>query len=246
MGITKTDFMRGMQCRKMLWLDKHKPKLKKIPPEVQQRLDAGNDFGDQAMAMFGPYEEMTVYRPGTTIPDKKAMAAKTQEHLLRGTPVICEAAFINYNNYCALDILRKTDHGYDIYEVKNAPAVREQFIKDVGFQYYIADRCKVNIDRIYIVTHGPDEEKPFVPNDVTEKAKGYARWVNENIWDLNRMQKEREEVQVEVGDQCSYPYECWYYDYCHGCQDPDFEDPYAPASEEQISMIMVSENRDNK
>ena len=60
MAITKTDFMRGMQCPKMLWLDKHKPSLKVIPPEVQARLDAGNDFGDRAMAMFGPYEEMTV------------------------------------------------------------------------------------------------------------------------------------------------------------------------------------------
>lgn len=48
MGITKTDFMRGMQCRKMLWPDKHKPSLKVMPPEVQQRLDAGNDFGDRA------------------------------------------------------------------------------------------------------------------------------------------------------------------------------------------------------
>lgn len=126
MGITKTDFMRGMQCRKMLWLDKHKPGLKIIPPEVQQRLDAGNDFGDRAMAMFGPYEEMTVYRPGTTIPDTKAMVDKTEEHLEKGTPVICEAAFINYNNYCAVDILRKTDTGYDFYEVKNAPAVYDQ------------------------------------------------------------------------------------------------------------------------
>ena len=71
MGITKTDFMRGMQCPKMLWLDKHKPKLKVIPPEVQEKLDAGNEFGDLAMGMFGPYEEMTVYRPGTHIPDKR-------------------------------------------------------------------------------------------------------------------------------------------------------------------------------
>ena len=63
MGITKTDFMRGMQCRKMLWLDRHKPSLRVIPPETRSRLDAGNDFGDRAMAMFGPYEEMTVYLP---------------------------------------------------------------------------------------------------------------------------------------------------------------------------------------
>ena len=27
MGISKTAFMRGMQCPKMLWLDKHKPEF---------------------------------------------------------------------------------------------------------------------------------------------------------------------------------------------------------------------------
>ena len=74
--------MRGMQCPKMLWLDKHKPRLKVIPPEIQRRLDAGNDFGDRAMGMFGLYEEMTVLIPSTTIPDTKAMVQRTQEHLI--------------------------------------------------------------------------------------------------------------------------------------------------------------------
>ena len=214
MGITKTDFMRGMQCQKMLWLDKHKPNLKVIPPDVQQRLDAGNDFGDRAMAMFGDYEEMTVYLPGTTIPDKKKMLNNTQRHLKLGTPVICEAAFSNYNNYCAVDILRKTETGYNIYEVKNTPAVKEQFVKDAGFQYYIIARCGLNIGRIFIVTHGEGED-PFVINDVTEEAKGYASWVNKNIWNLNKMQKQREEIDIPVGEQCINPYRCWYYHYCH-------------------------------
>ena len=133
--------MRGMQCPRMLWLDKHRPKLKVIPPEVQEKLDAGNDFGDLAMGMFGPYEEMTVYRSGTHIPDKKAMVQKTAEHLEAGTEVICEAAFMNYNNYCAVDILRKTETGYDIYEVKNAPELHDQFIRDAAFKYYIISRC---------------------------------------------------------------------------------------------------------
>ena len=199
MGITKTDFMRGMQCRKMLWLDRHKPGLRVIPPETQARLDAGNDFGDRAMAMFGPFEEMTVYRPGTRIR---------------------EAAFLNYHTDCAADILRKTETGYDLYEVKNAPDVREQFVRDAGFQYYIISRCGVRIGKIFIVTHGPEEDQPFVPVDVTEEAKGYAPWVNEHIWDLNRMQKEREEVQAEPGEQCTHPYECWYYAYCHGQSAP--------------------------
>ena len=219
MAITKTDFMRGMQCRKMLWLDKHKPGLRVIPPEVQARLDAGKDFGDRAMGMFGPYEEMTVYLPGKKIPDKKAMIRKTQEHLAKGTPVICEAAFSNYNNCCAADILRKTDTGYDLYEVKNAPEVHEQFVRDAGFQYYIITRCGVKIGRVFIVIHGPDEADPFLPQDVTREARGYYRWINDNIWDLNRMQKQPEEVAVEPGEQCCDPYECWYYAYCHPFRD---------------------------
>ena len=141
MSMSKTSFMRGMQCPKMLWLDRHRPDLKVIPPYIQKRLDAGNDFGDQAMGMFGPYEEMTVYLPGTTIPDTKAMIANTEDAMGRGVNVICEAAFSNYNNYCAVDLLKRTDAGYDLYEVKNSPEVDEQFIKDAGFQYYITSRC---------------------------------------------------------------------------------------------------------
>lgn len=215
MALTKTSFMRGMQCPKMLWLDRHKPSLMIIPPEIQERLDAGNEFGDRAMGMFGPYEEMTVYRPGTTIPDKKAMLANTEDALSRGVEVICEAAFCNYNNYCAADILRKTEAGYDLYEVKDSREVSPQHIKDVGFQYYIISRCKLKIGKIFIVIHGEDEDNPFVPVEVTRQAKGYYRWINDHIWDLNRRQKEPEEIEVEPGDQCLHPYQCWYYEYCH-------------------------------
>ena len=215
MGITKTDFMRGMQCQKMLWLDKHKPKLKVIPPQVQARLDAGNDFGDKAMGMFGPYEEMTVYLPGTHIPDTAAMVQRTQEHLEAGTPVICEAAFSNYNNYCAVDILRKTEAGYDFYEVKNSPEVYPQFVKDAAFQYYIISRCKIKIGHVYIVIHGYDENDPFVPVDVTADVMRLYKWINDHIWDLNRMQKQKEEIEITPGAQCETPYRCWYYDYCH-------------------------------
>jgi len=216
MGITKTDFMRGMQCPRMLWLDRHKPQFRIIPPETQTRLDAGNDFGDQAMGMFGPYEEMTIYRPGTKIPDKKKMAQKTKVHLLAGTPVICEAAFIYYNHYCAADILKKTESGYDFYEVKNAPEVKEQFVKDAAFQYYIMNRSKVKIRMIHIVLHGPDEGNPFLPVEITEEAKALTPWINEHIWDLNRIKKAKEEPDIRPGDQCYCPYECWYRAYCNG------------------------------
>jgi hypothetical protein len=119
MGVSKTDFMRGMQCPKMLWLDKNKRDERIIPPEVQARLDAGNEFGDKAMSMFGEFVEMTTYKADGRL-DYTAMIKKTHECLIGGTQVICEAAFLHYGHYCAVDILRKVGSRYEIYEVKNA------------------------------------------------------------------------------------------------------------------------------
>ena len=84
-------------------------------------------------------------------------------------------------------------------------------------------RCKVNIGRIFIVTHGEDEDCPFISNDVTAEAKGCSKWVNDNIWDLNRMQKQLDEIMIEPGIQCTEPYECWYYAYCHRVPVPDLD-----------------------
>ena len=213
MGVTKTDYMRGMQCPKMLWLDSHKPQEKIIPPEILEKLDAGNEFGDKAMAMFGEYVEMTTYKPSGRL-DYTAMIQKTQEHLQLGTTVLCEAAFSYYNNYCAVDILRKTDKGYELYEVKNSDGVKEQFVKDIGFQLWILKKCGVKVVSCHVVYHGKDEENPFVIEPVTKKAVEYANEVNDNIWRLGKIKKQPDELQMQMGEQCSCPYECWYLNYC--------------------------------
>ena len=73
----------------------------------------------------------------------------------------------------------------------------------------------MKIGKIYIVIHGLDEENPFVPVNVTSEAKRYYKWINDHIWDLNRMQKQAEEIGIEPGEQCNNPYKCWYYEYCN-------------------------------
>ena len=213
MGVTKTDYMRGMQCPKMLWLDSHKPQEKIIPPEILEKLDKGNEFGDKAMSMFGDYVEMTTYKPSGKL-DYTAMLQKTQEHLSLGTAVLCEAAFSYYNNYCAVDILKKVDKGYELYDVKNSDGVKEQFIKDIGFQLWILKKCGVKVVSCHVVYHGEDENNPFVIETVTKQAVAYANEVNDNIWRLGKIKKQPEEIILPMGEQCSCPYECWYLDYC--------------------------------
>ena len=214
MGVSKTDFVRGLQCPKMLWLDSHRPEEKIIPEEVQIKLDEGNAFGDRAMNIFGAYVETTCYRADGRL-DYKRMLEKTSECLKDGTPVICEAAFSWYGNYCAADILKKTATGYELYEVKNAPAVRKEFLIDLGFQSFLLKKCGVAIEKCCLILRG-EREGEYRIEDETDAARALERTADRKIWTFARLKKQSEEPCVSVGEQCDEPYRCWYYEYCHG------------------------------
>ncbi len=252
MGISKSAYMRGIQCPKMLWLDKHKPEQKVIPPETRVILDAGNEFGDQAMGMFGPYEEMTEYKTnGYRFLDLDAMVGKTRIALEKGVNVICEASFRYKGNFCAVDILRKTEKGYDIYEVKNVSEVHEQFISDSAFQYYILSNCGLNIERIWIVTNSGDKNNPYKLNEITQQAKVCYGWVEENLPALIKIYTQEDEVQIAPGDQCHNPYDCWYIGYCHGDVKPakprftwqqNFQNGEAPGDNYTVTSRIANNN----
>lgn len=213
MGVTKTDFIRGLQCKKMLWLDSHKPQEKLIPEEVQARLDAGNAFGDGAMGIFGEYVETTAYRADGRL-DYAAMIEKTSECLKSGVPVVCEAAFSWYGNYCAADILKKTPAGYELYEVKNASEPRKEFLLDLGFQSYLIGKSGVPLAGRFLILRG-EEEGEYKIVDETSAARELERIADKNIWTFAKLKKrDAPEPEIPVGEQCDCPYKCWYYDYC--------------------------------
>ncbi|MBO5412281.1 MAG: hypothetical protein J6A38_04310 [Clostridia bacterium] len=235
MAVSKTDFVRGLQCAKMLWLDAHAPELKIIPPEVQARLDAGNEFGDKAMSLFGEYLETTTFREDGRL-DFKAMLEKTQDWITAGENVVCEAAFSWYGNYCAADILKKDGDGYALYEVKNTYFVRQEFITDLGFQRLILRKCGVKLTAVKLVLRGdeppegvaiPEEENVdaeylekdgfrYKIVDVTAETKQAERVADRRVFELGKLKKKETPIpDVAIGEQCLKPYACWYYEHCH-------------------------------
>ena len=227
MPVSKTDFVRAVQCEKMLWLDAHRPELKIIPPEVQQRLDAGNEFGDKAMSLFGPFEETTTFKADGKL-DFSAMLETTKRLLDEGCPVICEGAFSWYGNYCAVDILRKSENGYILYEVKNASAPRKEFILDLGFQRLILNKCGVKLIASMLVLRDDEEEGQVCVErlekdgirykivDVTREAKILERQAGNRIFEFGKLKKKDAPApEIPVGEQCEKPYRCWYFEHCH-------------------------------
>jgi hypothetical protein len=229
MPISKTDFVRGLQCEKMLWLDAHAPEYKIIPPEVQAKLDAGNEFGDTAMGIFGEFVETTTLREDGRL-HFAAMLEKTNVLLCCETPVICEAAFTWYGNYCAADLLKKDGDGYAIYEVKNAPTPRKEFITDLGFQRLILRKSGVLITSSFLILPATDNQTEgelyevgddkYRIVDVTKAAKVMERIAEKRIFELGKLKRKDAPLPaLAVGEQCDAPYRCWYYEYCHGKQE---------------------------
>ena len=236
MPISKTDFIRGLQCEKMLWLDAHAPEYKIIPPEVQAKLDAGNEFGDQAMGIFGEFVETTVLREDGRLCFAK-MIEKTQTLLAERTPIICEASFTWYGNFCAADILRQEGNGYILYEVKNSFSARQEFITDLGFQSFLLKKCGVNVLASRLILRGdkppegcavtpdePFEGEEFIQHagftyrivDVTKGAKKAERLASERIFELGKLKrKDAPTPDIQPSEHCEKPYRCWYYDFCH-------------------------------
>ena len=214
--ISKSKYCSAVQCPKMLWLKKNKPELFDESVMNQTILDTGNAVGDLAMGLFGEYTEVPFDKNLSTMIDK------TKELLDSDTPVICEASFSYDNCYCAVDILKKAANGYEIYEVKSSTSVSDIYLHDAAYQNWVLRNCGLNVTKVSIVhinsqyvRHGDLElDKLFTIEDVTTQANEKYQEVSDRIAYLKDYMNQTAEPLIEIGPQCSNPYDCGFWGYC--------------------------------
>ena len=149
-NLSKSKYCALWQCPKMLWLRKYKPELAEVDSHTLSIMETGNAVGDLAMGLFGDFTEVTVYTDGEI--DLPAMMRRTQEEIAKDTSVICEASFEWNGLYCAVDILRREDDGWAIYEVKSSTSDEKSvYIADVAYQKFVLEHCGVKVTGTYLV-----------------------------------------------------------------------------------------------
>ncbi|MCD8201892.1 MAG: DUF2779 domain-containing protein, partial [Clostridia bacterium] len=134
--LTKTSYTNYMSCPRMAWLYQHRKEEAAEDPKKLQRLQQGGDFGEVAKGLMGEYTDVTERFPMGALNIAK-MAEKTAKAMAAGVENICEAAFIYDRCYCAVDILHRTEDGWDVYEVKSSGKVSEWYLRDAAYQKYI-------------------------------------------------------------------------------------------------------------
>jgi hypothetical protein len=162
-GLSKSRYTQFCQCTKALWLRVNKPDEATVDAGVEARFESGNEVGDLAMGLFGPFVEVTTQREDGSL-DLQAMVEKTKEEMAHRTENICEASFNFERNYCAVDILRKTPGGWAIYEVKSSSFPEfdgqetrlEKYAPDIAYQKWVMTQCGINVTDTYLVCLNSD------------------------------------------------------------------------------------------
>lgn len=216
-SFSKSRYCSAVQCPKILWLKKNRPELFDESVMNQSTLSTGNEVGDLAMGLFGPYKEVP-------FGDMTEMIAETANLMKDKTPVICEASFSSDGCFCSVDILRLRGSLYDIYEVKSSTELKDIYIDDVSYQYHVLKRCGVDVGKVHLVhinnqyvRHGELElDKLFSIVDLTLEAKKKQGEVEQRISSLRDYMRQAEEPSVKCGEQCSNPYACGFVSHCRG------------------------------
>lgn len=207
---TKTSFVRGMQCRKLVYLDKYCSKLR-TPPDAETlaRFKKGRDFEAAFKDLFPNAIDVKQYHK---IVSEKYIDS-TQTWLEKEGKVELFEAGILYDKVLVLtDVLRKNEDGsYDIFEVKHSEKINSAIAWDLAVQYYVCKHKLHRINTFNVVTRVNETE--FRVEDKKEELEGKLDIVRAHIKEFEEI-LQGFEPDIEMGEQCQNPYTCDFIKYC--------------------------------
>ena len=219
--LSKSKYCAFAQCPRNLWLKTYKPELATPDNSVEARMEAGNEIGDLAMQLFGDFIEVSAYKNNGKM-DLSEMIARTNELLRENYPVICEASFSYNGNYCAVDILKRENGGYAIYEVKSSTHANQIYATDIAYQKYVLENCGVNVTGTYLVCINNEYifdgnlklNELFKIVDLSEEVAEEYRCVESNVMAANDIMDDPVEPLYGLSENCRKPYKCTFWEHC--------------------------------
>jgi len=226
--ISKSKYLAGLQCHKLLWTHFNHRESIPEPDQAQQHIfDTGHMVGDLAKRLYpGGKEVPMLFQANDAL---ELTVTATRDLMERRLPIF-EASFLIDGRYCRVDVLvpvpgpdgdRQSGDEWDLIEVKSSTRVKDVNINDVAFQYDALTRSGVSINRLYLMhidtgyVRGDqfEVERFFHLEDITDRAMGLIEYVPAA---LNRMFDTiaGPDPDTPIGPRCTSPYTCPLKDVC--------------------------------
>ena len=216
--LSKSKYLNGLQCKKLLWHIYNEPEAIPETDEATQAIfDHGHLVGDYAKKLFPAGIEIDhtkTFKDGLR---------QTRDLITKRVPIF-EAALTYKHCYARADILEPVGKDkWNLIEVKSSTDIKEVNYHDIGFQYYLYTSAGLKIDKCYLmcidntyVRKGDIEpEKLLKKIDVTETIKtNYSKTIEENVEEMVKAITAETYIKRGIGAHCSSPYDCPLIDKC--------------------------------
>jgi hypothetical protein len=221
--LSKSKYIRGLQCSRALWLDVYHPELAQYSRETMRKFDRGREFERLFKDQFPAAVDVSAALRNRF----NDYPAFTEEVLQRDGEVdLFEAGFLFDNVLVLADVVHKNADGrLDIYEVKSGSTLSETYKKDAAVQHYVISHCH-NINSFSIVYNEKlnqsdqsdqpdksDQSPNFKIVNLTDELALQHALISNNISCMKEVLKGGE-PDITPGDRCTTPYECPYKKYC--------------------------------
>ena len=220
--LSKSKYIRGLQCERALWLDIRHPELAHYPAATLARFRQGRDFERSFKETF-PHGIDISSRLRGSIGQYPGLTAQLLSQ--PGEVVLFEAGFVYDGVLVLADVLHKqADGNVTVYEVKDSPHVSDTFRHDVAVQHYViahalpsvvqADLfCSLPELRHFYLLHR-DDAGNFVPEDLTAYAQNQWDTTAQHIARFKQVAALADEPTTPMSDHCQNPYTCPYHRHC--------------------------------
>jgi len=208
--LSKSKYLTGLQCPKLLWVEVHEPKrIPAVDAVTQYVFDQGHLVGEYAKKLFPGGIDIEHY-------DFMGNIATTRKFLAERMPLF-EAGVLCGNIYSRLDILDPVDEDeWDIIEIKSGTSAKQVYIDDVSFQKFCCDKaglkirtCRLGFINNQYVKNGEIEPRElFVLEDVSARVEEAGDGMDERVADLLESMSKRACPEMGIGQHCLAPYDC--------------------------------------
>jgi hypothetical protein len=216
--LTKTKYLHGLQCQKLLWYECNDPSV--LPEEdegTQAIFEQGKQVGELAKKL---------YPDGITIDWDNLgwdRAIELSRNILPDRKPVFEAGFQYQNLFARADILKPVSNNqWDLIEVKSSTSVKEEHLHDMAFQKYVYENAGIHvrycfllyINKEYTRQGDLNPQELFIKEDVSEQAYEILLSVPQNIKTMMTILKMKESPALDKCDHCASPKSCLMTDTC--------------------------------
>lgn len=218
--LSKSSYIRSLQCIKSLYLYKYHYKLRDpLPPELLIRFEKGHDIGKLAQRLFPGGIDAT---PPSPFKYHESVEL-TQELISKGYETIYEAAFQFDKVLAVADILVKRSGKWFAYEVKSSLSISETYMKDGALQYFVITNAGIMLEDFSFMYLNQkldnalvnESSNIFAEQSVKEYCITQADFVKEKISSAKEVITNKILPDISVGEHCLKPYKCDFFGFCH-------------------------------